>query len=94
MGHLTISFIHELKRLKKKAVYKTCFKNSDMRAELNVYQCNLKLKKYLNHFKKNAINQCCTMICQYMCLHCKSRINYSLLTLYIDNKNLRHETIY
>lgn len=54
VGHLTISFIHELSRLKEKAIYKTCFKNSDMRAELNVlvYQCNLKFKKYLNHVKE------------------------------------------
>lgn len=65
-----------------------------MRAELNVlvYQCNLKFKKYVNHVFKNAIYR--TMIGQYMCLHFKSRINYSLLTLYIDDKNLQHETIY
>lgn len=53
-----------------------------MRAELNVYQCNLKFKKYLNHVKK----------CDISMLHYDWSIH--VLTLQIKNQLFTNYIIY
>lgn len=54
-----------------------------MRAELNVYQCNLKFKKYLNHVKKK---------CDKSMLHYDLSIH--VLTLQIKNQLFTNYIIY
>lgn len=55
-----------------------------MRAGLNVYQCNLKFKKYLNHVKND--------ICDISMLHYDWSIH--VLTLQIKNQLFTNYIIY